>query len=193
VTIVDARVDQTCARAEIVEAIIDNLRRPKNRSRGDFHAIVGAEIDGLIRRITQGRRPTTETKEVALKLEKAVDTLIQTLNDIPVNNVFALWARHHDLPKILCSFRDLRAAMATEIPSENTNLIKASCAVTSFRLIIMLSVKSPTTTAHGPMQVIASLLYELATGERDADLKRACDACVKKIRKRHARYGLPNF
>jgi hypothetical protein len=190
---VDARFDADCTREEIIKAVIDDLRPLKRCPQRDIHAIVGAEIDGLIESVALGQRPCMETKEAALKLEKPLDALIQILNDIPVSNVFALRARHLDLPKILCGFRDFRAAMALEIPSKNTDVIKASCAVTSFRLIIMLSVKPPTTTAHGPMQAIASLLYTLATGERDADMKRACDTCVKRIRERHTRYGLPDF
>jgi hypothetical protein len=70
--------------------------------------------------------------------------------------------------------------MDCEIPPKNTDLTKRRCAVTAFKLISMLSVVRPTTTEDGPMRAIAGLLYEIATGERDADLKRACDTCLKK-------------
>jgi hypothetical protein len=58
---------------------------------------------------------------------------------------------------------------------------------------MVMAGRRPTTTAGGPLQAIAALLYGLVTGERDADMKRSCDSCLKKIRARHEKYGLPDF
>jgi type I site-specific restriction endonuclease len=47
-------------------------------------------------------------------------------------------------------------------------------------LIKEFSKRPPTgTAAKGPLRTIASLIHEFRTGERDKDLKRACDAVVK--------------
>jgi hypothetical protein len=205
--------DPPATREEIVEeieAIIFNLKplnglplddhviaggpfRAKSSASQHVHEIVAREIDSLIESVSQGWSPTNEAKEAALKLKKPLDALIQALENVPASNVFALWTRYYGLPKLLCDFRHLLAAMDCEIPPKNTDLTKRCCAVTAFKLISMLSVDRPTTTEDGPMRAIAGLLYEIATGERDADLKRACDTCLKKKRARHVRYGLSDF
>jgi hypothetical protein len=54
-------------------------------------------------------------------------------------------------------------------------------------MVITYSLKPPTTTLGGALSETAKLLYELVTGKVDADLKRACDAHLREIKRVQAR------
>jgi hypothetical protein len=145
-------------------------------------SVINGAVDNLFERYERGDGPQRETKEAALRLRKPLDALIEALGDVPAHNVFALWARYHKLPAILCDFQGLRARMEQMIPSGNTDLLKASCAGKAFLLISALSKKNPTTTPGQPLRVIAGLLYEIVAKNSEEDLKRACDECVRQMR-----------
>jgi hypothetical protein len=79
---------------------------------------------------------------------------------------------------------DLRASIEPIIKDllRNTPGPQVICASFAHRMVAQLSTKAPTGYRAGAFHSIASLLYELATGVRDADLKRACDAMLHEAR-----------
>jgi hypothetical protein len=57
------------------------------------------------------------------------------------------------------------------------------CASIAFTLLFRFSDKMPTSgSAQSPYRVVASLLYEVLTGEHGHDLRRACDKHLKAMR-----------
>ena len=62
-----------------------------------------------------------------------------------------------------------------EPPPRATNPLKYRCAREAYFLMDRWSAKAATFSAGGPYQVVAQKLYEAATGQRDANIKRACD------------------
>jgi hypothetical protein len=195
-------------REELIDSIIKMLReshpRPSRQVQtwrtpliaesppdGAVRKSVARAIDYLKEEDAKGWSPRDEAREDARRLKKPIDDMIQALNDISPEGVFAVWSGYRGLTQLLRDFRDLRAAMEAELPSGNTDLIKASCANTSLRLMMMTN--QPRIRSAGRLQAIAALLYEAVKGEKDVDMKRSCDDCLKKIRARHEKYGLPGF
>ena len=63
------------------------------------------------------------------------------------------------------------------------NEIALRLAVTFARnLMLAFSRRRVTGTAEGVYRVIATLLFEVLTGEGDVDLKRACDRVLRDVR-----------
>ncbi|MGJ5120954.1 hypothetical protein [Bradyrhizobium oligotrophicum] len=61
--------------------------------------------------------------------------------------------------------------------------VKIWCAEIAFTLLVRFSDKPPTSgSARSPFRVIASLLYEIVTGEAGHDLRRACADELDKMR-----------
>jgi hypothetical protein len=149
--------------------------RPKN-----VRAAVEKEIDEVRRRIAQGYEPGMKLKKTARKALKALDALIDTLNE---NDMVALRASRDDFSRPMRALREYLSAMERLMPSKKTDLTKRVCANAAFMLITLHSKKPPTTTAGHPMREIASLLHEFVTG-KFADTERACDACIRQMRER---------
>jgi hypothetical protein len=77
--------------------------------------------------------------------------------------------------------RDLCEAGVKNQPSEDQ--IRIWCAKTAHTLMVRFSTKKPSSgSADSSYRVIAGLLYEILTGERERDLKRACDDELKAVR-----------
>jgi hypothetical protein len=64
----------------------------------------------------------------------------------------------------------------------NYDRVKHFCAGFAQSLVRGLSGRPITGTQDGPFRAIASLLYEAASGQRNVDLKRACDSQLREIR-----------
>jgi hypothetical protein len=64
-----------------------------------------------------------------------------------------------------------------------TDQVLIWCAKIAFTLLFRFSDKMPTSgSAQSPYRVVASLLYEVLTGEHGCDLRRACDEHLKVMR-----------
>jgi hypothetical protein len=64
-----------------------------------------------------------------------------------------------------------------------TDQVLTWCARIAFTLLFRFSDKMPTSgSAQSPYRVVASLLYEVLTGEHGHDLNRACDKHLREMR-----------
>jgi hypothetical protein len=64
-----------------------------------------------------------------------------------------------------------------------TDQVLAWCARIAFTLLFRFSDQTPTSgSVQSPYRVVASLLYEVLTGEHGHDLRRACDEHLKGMR-----------
>jgi hypothetical protein len=148
--------------------------RPKN-----VRAAVEKEVDEVRRLIAQGPEPAMKLKKTARKALKALDALIDALNE---DDVVALRASRDDFSRPMRGLREYLSAMERLVPPRKTDLTKRVCANAAFMLVTLHSEKPPTTTAGHPMREIASLLYEAATDVLAEDMERACKDCVRRIR-----------
>jgi hypothetical protein len=187
----------TRRRDEIIEEIVDNLRPWK----GTGHAVLEAvdlQMD-LLRDAdaaygNEGSLPRgAECKKAAEKLSPALSALTEVLDGLPANidNIlFEQFAEPLGGPSSHAEFtRQLRVLQKAsnllehvKAPSKNADLTKGLCAGTAHGIIGECSRKPPTGTPDAPLRTIASLLFEVLTGQRGRDLKRACDDQLKRRR-----------
>ena len=80
----------------------------------------------------------------------------------------------------LDSLRELCLTAAKAQPG--SDLRKEACAQLALGLILEYSGKRPTGGQRSPLRVIAGILFEAATREKDADFKRACRTGLRNRR-----------
>jgi hypothetical protein len=182
----DVECDGARASVEIVEEIIDNVR-PWSRAKAAVYNGVVNELSGLLmvqeirrNRLSRG----TESKKAIRELEPALRVLIDIVNRVPAK--FLASRERSELLGILQTLRarlEHRRQVIKRLPKKY-DLTKNSCAQSAYAIIERFSDRPPTGTVDGPLRTVASLLYEVATGKAEVDLKRACDATLKRMRVR---------
>jgi hypothetical protein len=169
----------TVSKAGLTKHIVPNEIELRRLVIGRAKSRVRSEIKDLASKAKQGNAPRQQTVDAALRLKKPLDALVEVLNSIPADNVFSKRACAGNLPAILSDLQGLCAYMERHVPHGNTDVTKADCASAAWRLIWGLSKNKPSTAR---LEAIAVLLHEFVTGERDADMKRACATCVRRMR-----------
>jgi hypothetical protein len=196
-------------RGEIVEEIVENLRPWRNhKSRDAITAAVNKEIDKIPGRLPdetdffdpkQGRKIVKSLVKALRQVEMLLlslpatrggykhyfDPRIRRLAKVDDDYVFAgidateeeVLARADAFIKELTGVR--KVATARFGYHKNFDVAKHESARTAYRLLLWLSDGKRTGTKDQPFRIITSLLYETISGQRDADLKRACDAVLR--------------
>jgi hypothetical protein len=136
-------------------------REAIRKTREDAQAIIReiGRIDGLLR---------SATLAPELRLRLSLDAAVA---DAPVARLLSA----------LNEVRELCQAGDDNQPS--TDQVRTWCARIAYTLMHRYSDERPTSgSPRSTYRVIASLLYEILTGERERDLKRACDDHLRGIR-----------
>jgi hypothetical protein len=195
---------------EIVEAIVDELR-PYRRPKKDVHELVPRliklnlrEVDQLWRRLAgtpaEALKHLKEVRETAAKLEKLLLTMPNRVAWVVEMRLGTLGFRDElgllspapvEQPrlKFMSFISDLeRLQTAAKIaetyrgPSPLYEVEKGLSAKYARFLIVGLSKRPPTMAPSGPLRTIASLIFEVITGEQDANLERHCKAELRRSR-----------
>ena len=196
--------------SKIVDAIVDELRphqRPKKdvqeKVRGLFELLL-PEIAQLQRRLVgtpaEAMKHLTEVRETAAKLETLLLTmpnrvawvgemrpgllgvkdetglLVPAPTERPRQKImdFVL-----DLERIQTEAKIAESFCGPSPLYEGNKLLSAKYA---HLLITALSRNPPTNAPSGPLRTIASLIFELVTGAREANLERHCKALLRRSR-----------
>jgi hypothetical protein len=173
--------------ADIVEEILDNLWPLRGR-RADIQSEVEKRIAMLIQMapdVDRMPRIGTEVREQAATARKTLGRLRTELARAPLQS----FIRPHisisqsvecldRLDEILANTRLIKG------PDPRSKPMQWVCAESADALIYQFSRKPATGTAEGPLQTIATLLYEAVTGKckPNRDLKRAVDGMIKSWR-----------
>jgi hypothetical protein len=190
-------------RGEILEEIVDHLRPWKRRLRdADVIHSVNVSVDILVRLVPRNAEiDDLRTRAHAEQLDTALSKIEALLASAP--NVL----RDHLVPSVtfrtakMQAVRELRQrwdSLVDEIKRlhevcaavidpksrvhQNYDHAKHESAKFALDLMGKLSDRKITGTADGAFRAITSLLYEAISGQEGADLKRACDAELRKIR-----------
>ena len=142
--------------------------------------------------------------EHAQKLGDVITTLEQLIRDLPeplaaylfmplrarfnitpAEEVNAAGIADYDLflqrlERLRLDCADQKAPPSSKGPERDR--VKVGCATFARNLMLAFSRRRITGTAEGAYRVIASLLFEVLTGEGDVDLKRACDRVLHDVR-----------
>jgi hypothetical protein len=116
------------------------------------------EINSLAEKLKIAVSRKTLSPEMRLRLEHQMDGLLATLDAIQ---------------------SECRNAESNQSGKDDVLLW---CARTAFSLLVSSDRRPTSGSVQSPYRVIASLLYEIVTGERGHDLRRACDAHLKTMR-----------
>jgi hypothetical protein len=86
--------------------------------------------------------------------------------------------------RLLSALADVREACETGAANQPAeDQVKIWCARIAHTLMFRLSAEKPTSgSPRSTYRLLASLLYEVLTGEAERDLKRACDDHLRLIR-----------
>jgi hypothetical protein len=144
-------------------SIVRALRRatPEYLERGaiDKTRDEAREIAGLAKKMGALLTRSTIAPELRLRMQLEMESLLASLEAV----------RHQ--------------CLEAEKNQPGSDQILLWCARIAFTLVFRFSDKMPTSgSARSPYRVVASLLYEVTTGEQGHDLKRACDAHLKAMR-----------
>ena len=196
--------------SEIVDAIVHELR-PHQRPKKDVRELVRGSIELLLPEVAQLQRRLTETPVAALKHLKNVrktaaklEILLLTMPDriawVGEMRLGTLGTQDETgllVPtpikqprlKFMSLILDLsRLQTDAEIaegycgPSPLYEGNKHLSAKYAHLLITALSKNPPTNAPSGPLRTIASLIFEVIKGVRDANLERHCKAVLRRSR-----------
>src|SRR5262249_3216355 len=195
---------------DIVEAIVYELH-PYQRPEKDVQELVPGLIKLILAEVGQTQRRLAGSPTVALKHLKRVretaaklKTLLLTMPNriawVAEMRLGTLGTRDESgllLPapieqptlKLMSFISDLeRLQTAAKIaeryvgPSPLYDVEKSLSAKYARFLIVGLSKSPPTMAPSGPLRTIASLIFEVITGEQDANLERHCKAELRRSR-----------
>jgi hypothetical protein len=186
-------------RDDIVEEIVDHLRPWKNhKSRETVTSKVNYSLDGLGKLVPLQKKLSDRRayREQAKKLDKAlsnVEVLLASSSGTFGWNLFITTTEFSPVPleelinkrrtradAFVTELKRLREVCAPDIGHHpNYDLAKHLSAEFAHGLMKILSDGKITGTEDKAFRAITTLLYEAVSGERDADLKRACDAKIK--------------
>jgi hypothetical protein len=196
--------------SEIVDAIVDELR-PHQRPKKDVRELARGSIELLLPEVAQLQRRLTGTpvaalkhlkkvRETAAKLEILLLTMpnrvawvgemrLGTLGMQDETGLLAPAPIEQPRLKIMSLILDLER-LQTEAkiaegycgPSPLYEGDKHLSAKYAHLLITALSKNPPTNTPSGPLRTIASLIFEVITGAKEANLERHCKAVLRRSR-----------
>ena len=196
-------------RDDIVEEIVDHLRPWKNhKSHETVTSKVNYRYDVLSKLVPLQKKLSDRRayREQAKKLDKAlsnVEALLASTGTFRWNlfittptefsPVFLMSNesffeefidKHHTrADAFVTELKRLREVCARDIGRHpNYDLAKHLSAEFAYGLMEILSDGEITGTEDKAFRAITTLLYEAVSGERDADLKRACDAAIRNGR-----------
>jgi hypothetical protein len=178
---------------EAIEEIVGNLR-PLRCLEKDVHGRVSRHFEILISTVaTYGDLPRiTAVRRDSRDLTAAIDQitqLIQRLHPFTREALFDGSAVAMGMSAPVELLRDLQLLRAgadfialMKAPSPKLNRTKGLCAQQAYSLMRELSKGSIVGTVESSFLRIATLLFEIVSGEPDASLKRACDTELRKRR-----------
>lgn len=174
-------------RDEIVEEIVNSLRPwQAYLSRDEVTVAVKHELDFLFQTITVEQRLSDRkrNRDYAKKLDHTLTKVETLLKSAP--SAFE-WAYRSRVTSFLAQLELFRKAYSRAIAPglgyhPNFNYQKNDCAWWAYELLSGLSKRIVSGTQEGPFQVITSLLYEAISGEKDSDIKRACDSVLRETK-----------
>lgn len=181
--------------AEAIEEIVENLR-PLRRLEKDVHGRVLRHVEILISTVaTYGNLPRiSDVRRHSRVLTTAIDQIFVSLQRLHPFTREALFDGSASAVPIGMGapvelLRDLQLLRASaifitlmKVPSPKQNLTKGLCAQQAYGMMHELSKGNIVGTIESSFLRIATLLFEIVSGEPDASLKRACDAELKKRR-----------
>jgi hypothetical protein len=187
---------------EIVEEILENLRpwkrpnaaypvTPQHQVYDTVHSVAGRSV---VQSETRSKNPAIKAyaKEVSKTLAK-LESLLKKMPGELRRQVFfesagfeTLWTWEGGSDELFVAFGRVHR-LFDNIQKylycrPNFDPVKKLCAFSAYSLILIHSKRPATGTVDGPFRVISSLLFEAASGNRDADLKRACDTVLRRHR-----------
>jgi hypothetical protein len=179
--------------AEAIEEIVGNLR-PLRCLEKDVHGRVSKHVAILVSTVaTYGHLPLiSDVRRDSRDLTAAIDQItriVQRLHPFTREALFDGSAVAMGMSAPVELLRDLQLLRAgagfialTKFPSPKLNLTKGLCAQQAYSLMHELSKGSIVGTFESSFLRIATLLFEIVSGEPDASLKRACDTELRKRR-----------
>ncbi|WP_338821629.1 hypothetical protein WDM22_26410 [Bradyrhizobium septentrionale] len=195
-------------RSEIVEEILHHLHPLKAKnSTAAVAAKVNQALDGHLQHALQQAKVSTRTQiqEHAKQLDLALMKVEALLRSAPGAVIWslhylaapvrtkperaedserAIWKRAEDFAAELGQMRQRCARMGDTGFERHPNYddTKHACAWGAHGLMEGSSNAKISGTQDGAFRAIASLLYEAISGQRDVDLKRACDSVLRDMR-----------
>jgi hypothetical protein len=197
----------TIRRDEIVEEVVDNLRPWKDhKSRDTVTAQVSKTLNSLLKSVPKklfDRRPVLKhVKKLGKALSNVETLLLSSPGTLPLilfpppprmnEETIEEIVRQHKarIDPFIAELERLRRVCALKYGSRpNYDHSKNLCADFTYVLMRGLSDRKITGTEGQTFRFICGLLYEAISGHRDADLKRACDAVLKRKRTRELELG----
>jgi len=200
--------DQRTSRdhAEIVEEIMDNLRpwtRPEaevhagiqralealhelnpletnlfdrsaiKQSAKDFAAAI-AEVENSLRRL----HPTVAWRLFGSSPDLLFDQIYErSVEEITRDHIDRIVHFHDELRRLCIECEELVRSPVGFHP--NKDVAKRNAAWCALQLMRDFSKSTPNGTAEAPFRTISSLIYQALSGNREADLKRACDEVIR--------------
>jgi hypothetical protein len=147
---------------------------PKNIVRAEITAF-GARLTALKKRQKRIRKQRMAEAKFAQSLDNQLAKAESMLK-----HPLASWSG----AGFISGIKGKRKALQLQIQSrpkggQQTDHLKLACAQSAFYLMQKFSHRKPSYTPASPYQIVTMLLYELATGEPHASVRRACDAVLR--------------
>jgi hypothetical protein len=147
---------------------------PENALRAEMVLLV-ARLTALKNRQERLRKQRSAEAEYAQSLDDQLAKLESMLE-----HPLAPWVG----AGFISGIQGMRKALQLQIEfrpkgGQQTDHVKIACAIGAFHLMLKYSRRQNKGTDGSPFPTITALLYEAAGGEREANVKRACDAVLR--------------
>jgi hypothetical protein len=185
--VISTAPEPTRERDEIVDDIVRELGGARGESLILPEAAVRAEIMRSVSRMTAGaRRWSREQRKAEADHAQSIDDLLAELElklADPLaprfnKQIFSAMGRLTAVIREMCQKQTLfRPKGGREVDQ-----LKRDCASSAFHLMQKFSRHKISGSAQTSYPVIAALLFEAVTGEREANVKRACEHVLRRRR-----------
>jgi hypothetical protein len=143
------------------------------KSAKDFGAAI-AEVANSLRRV----HPTVAWRLFGMQPDLLFDQIYErSVEEITQAHIDRMVHFHDELTRLRIECEELVRNPGGFDP--NKDVAKGNAAWGALQLMRDFSKRSPSGTAERPFRTISSLIYEAMSGNREADLKRACDEVIR--------------
>jgi hypothetical protein len=188
---------------EIVEGIVGNLRPFKPNVTEKVAANQVRERIAALNRIPNTTSPPSELREVHQRFRKSLIALIEDFERLPLPTretlmhfapPFRRWPagspqeaeaallQYLKLLRDVCDGADFVMVDGNWALMRGPNKLKTAVAGHAYALMQEVSELRVSGTDGGPYRMIASLMFEAISGNKEADMKRWCDVEIKRQR-----------
>jgi hypothetical protein len=172
----------------IANAIVDELSPLREqKSRNGVEQSIRATLKGsrwLTDRYSRGAilANRQHIKKLQNSIHRLVDDILKAPRPVQIS-MFSGMSQPYGPEVLLNDLKEMDRRLSATDVRRSRDMIKQASAEIALNFFVFHSTKTPSSGSDkSRMRIVAGLVYEYFTGERDRDLERPCEAAIQKVR-----------